>query len=244
MRRFHRWFGVGSAAIVLLTVVTGLLWAYGPWIFWEPGYREKKHPVATVPFENIQVSPPEAIRAAQAQLGAEAVVSAVTLRSEVGHALYEITATAGGQDRAALVDAITGTPLSPLTPELATKIARQYVAGQPAVQSVTLLDQFKHRSGKVHDSVYQVNFDTENKAEIFVAANSGQLIEDQDSTRRIHFWVMRLHMLNFFGFKKTLTIIPGTAILLLIGSGLWLSRKRKARRLKDGSVARETVELY
>jgi FtsZ-interacting cell division protein ZipA len=50
---------------------------------------------------------------------------------------------------------------------------------------------------------------------------------------------MRLHMLNFFGFKKTLTIIPGTTLLLLIGSGLWLSRRRKARTFRDAGSARK-----
>lgn len=232
MRRFHRWLGVGATVFVLLSVITGLLWAYGPYLFWGSGYREKKHPDPIASYEAIKLTPGDAIRVAREQLGSTAVISTITLRSDLGKALYELTATVDGKERAALIDGNTGVAFSPLTPELATQIARQYVHGEPPLKAVTLLDQFKHRSGKIHESVYQVQFQAEKNPELFISAQSGQLIEDQDDSRRIHFWVMRLHQLNFFGFKKTLTIIPGTALLMLTFSGLWLSRRRKARSLR------------
>ncbi|MHA3775196.1 PepSY domain-containing protein [Verrucomicrobiota bacterium sgz303538] len=229
MRRFHRWLGLGSTAIVLATVVTGLLWAYAPYLYWAGGYMEKKHPTAIASFDQIALTHQYSIRIAREQLGKDAVVSSVTLRSELGTALYEVTGQREGKEVTVLIDAASGKVLSPLTPEFATQIARQYVAGEPPVQCVKLLDQFEHRSGKTYKSVYQVRFQLPKNPEILLSAASGKILEDQDDVRRFHFGVMRLHQLNFFGFKKTLTIIPGTAMLLLIVSGVMLSRRRKSR---------------
>lgn len=232
MRRFHRWLGLGSTVIVLLAVITGLLWAYAPYLYWAGGYLERKHPVAAASFDGISLTHQDAIRLAREQLGQGGAVSSVTLRSELGTALYEVTGQRESKEVTVLIDAREGKIVSPLAPEFASRIAGQYVAGEPAVASVTLLDQFKHRSGKIHESVYSVRFQLPKNPEILLSAYTGKIIEDQDDVRRFHFWIMRLHQLNFFGFKKTLTIIPGTAMLLLVGTGLVISRKRKSRASK------------
>ena len=225
MRRFHRWFGVGSAIVVVLAPVTGLLWAYAPYLYWESGYLERKHPAAIADYGSVTLTPQDAMRLVRAQLGGDAKISAVTLRSELGSPIYEVA----GENLAALVDARSGAVMSPLAPDVATRIAAQYVRGTPPLASTTLLEQFLHRSGKIHRAVYQVRFDAPGNPEIFISARNGAIIEEQDAARRFHFWIMRLHQLNFFGFKKTLTIIPGGAIVILVASGLVLSRRAKAR---------------
>jgi uncharacterized membrane protein YkoI len=229
MRRFHRWLGVGSAVFVLLAAVTGLLWAYAPYLYWESGYMERKHPVTSVTFDAVSLTHQDAIRLALKQLGEGATVIAVNLRSELDLAVYEVASKHNGKKAVVLIDARTGELLSPLTTDLATRIARQYVPGDPAVRSVTLLDKFTHRKGKVWDSVYQVRFQLPRSPEILLSADSGEIIEESDDVRRFHFWVMRLHQLNFFGFHKTLTIVPGAALLILTVSGIALSRRRKSR---------------
>lgn len=225
MRRFHRWLGVGSTVIILLAVLTGLLWAYAPHLYWEDGYLERKHPPVFADYGAVTLTHQDAIRLARQQLGPEAIVSTITLRSELGAPLFEVS----GKNFTVLIDAHTGAVLSPLTPPMATRIAAQYVRGAPPVASTTLLEQFLHRSGKTHQSVYRVRFSAPKNPEIFVCALTGGIIEEQDEVRRFHFWIMRLHQLNFFGFRKTLTIVPGAAVLLLIISGLVLSRRAKDR---------------
>ena len=232
MRRFHRWFGVGSAIVVVLAPVTGLLWAYAPYLYWERGYLERKHPVPIADYSAVTLTPQDAIRVAREQLGGEAKISAVTLRSELGAPVYEVA----GANFALLVDARAGTLMSPLSAEIAARIAAEYVPGRPTASSATLLDEFAHRSGKVHKAVYRVRFDAPNDPEIFISARNGAIIEEQDDARRFHFWIMRLHQLNFFGFKKTLTIIPGAAILLLVASGLVLSRRAKTRAARAQAI--------
>ncbi|HWL54723.1 MAG TPA: PepSY-associated TM helix domain-containing protein [Chthoniobacteraceae bacterium] len=233
MRRFHRWLGLGSTLVILLAVTTGLLWAYAPYLYWQGGYMERKHPVAPASYDGLPTFQ-DALRIVRERVGQGAVITTVTLRTDAGIALYEVTGTREGKGFMILLEARTGAVLSPLTPEFAERIARQYVEGEPSVESAALLEPFVHRSGKSHPSVYRVRFRAPKTPEIFIAADSGRILEEQDDVRRFHFWVMRLHQLNFFGFRKTLTIIPGTALLLLLGSGLVISRRKrsKARREK------------
>ena len=169
-------------------------------------------------------------------------MSAVNLGSDAGIPLYRVAAQQNGKERIVMIDALAGTIISPLTPEFASRFAAQYVHGTPGVESVKLLDTYKHRKGKSYDSVYLVRFQQEKSPEILLSAHSGEIIEDQDDVRSFHFWVMRLHQLNFFGFKKTLTIIPGAALLMLTISGIVISRRRKARSVKPGKTARVETE--
>lgn len=226
MRRFHRVFGVGSAVFITLTAVSGLLWAYAPYLYWEGGYLERKHAPVPFDFGAVTLTHQDAIRAARELLGPDAAVTGVTLRSELGAPLFEITS----EKASVVVDGRSGVALTPIPAQMAARIAAQYVRGTPPVESTTLLEQFVHRSGKIHSSVYRVRFAAPRTPAIFISARNGAIIEEEDDVRRFHFGIMRLHQLNFFGFRKTLTIIPGTAILLLLVSGLVLSRRSKTSR--------------
>ena len=229
MRRLHYWIGLGSAAILLVTVVTGLLWAYAPFLYWEGGYMKRKTPVNQLGAADISLSPQEILEIAHAKFLPEAVITAVTLRNDFGVPLYEVTGRLQEKDDTILIDARSGAVLSPLTPELAEQAARQYISGAPPLRKAALLDEFHHRSGKVYEAVYRVSFDTEDDRAILLDAHSGKILEEETNWRRFHFQIMRLHQLNFFGFHKTLTIIPGTALLVLLGSGLWIGLRRKFR---------------
>src|SRR3546814_17425847 len=64
----------------------------------------------------------------------------VTLRSDAGRLLYDFRyKTPDGQAHAALLDAVSGTWISPLAEDDAVHFPRPYVAGRPAVADATLL---------------------------------------------------------------------------------------------------------
>jgi uncharacterized iron-regulated membrane protein len=203
MRPFHRWLGIGSSIVLLLAAVTGILWAYAPHLYWKPGYLEKKHSVPHPPFDSIATTHQEIARRVSQEFGASAAITSINLRSDAGMAFFEVAVLADGKESTVLFD------------EAGNKIS---------------LPQWQHRSYKIHENVWRVRFADEAESEVFLSAYSGKILEDQDKARRFHFWVMRLHQLNFFGFKKVLTIIPGSALILLVVSGLVISRKRRARR--------------
>jgi uncharacterized iron-regulated membrane protein len=229
MRPFHRWLGIGSSIVLLLAAVTGILWAYAPHLYWKPGYLEKKHSVPHPPFDSIATTHQEIARRVSQEFGASAAITSINLRSDAGMAFFEVAVLADGKESTVLFDE-AGNKISPIDAALAERIARQYVPGNPTLATIVLLPQWQHRSYKIHENVWRVRFADEAESEVFLSAYSGKILEDQDKARRFHFWVMRLHQLNFFGFKKVLTIIPGSALILLVVSGLVISRKRRARR--------------
>ena len=50
--------------------------------------------------------------------------------------------------------------------------------------------------------------------------------------RRFHFFVTRLHQLRFFGFDKTLLILPGGALVFLLATGLLLAARDGRKRMR------------
>ena len=75
--------------------------------------------------------------------------------------------------------------------------------------------------------VYTVNVESKKgMKEVWVDADTGEAeLAPKDRALEFHVWVMRIHRLGFFGTKKELTAIPGTALLLMIVTGLFLLKR-------------------
>ena len=235
IRRFHRSIGLSGLIFILATTLTGLLWAYAPYLYWKPGYLKKKQTMASPSLMKVTLTTQEALKVASSRAG-EANFTAVHRRSDFGKVLYEVIYEKAGQSKSLLIDAETVEILTPLTKDLAITIARQYVVENPPVKSIAAIENFQHRSGKNISSAFLVTFDQMGDPEIVIDRSSGEVVEESDRTRRFHFFIMQLHQLNFFGFKKTLTIIPGTILLSLMLSGvvLWL-RPKFIKRYKSSN---------
>lgn len=225
MRRFHRWFGLISAGFILLTVVTGLMWAYAPHFYWEAGYKERKSETPAPPISAATIGIADVVSRVPGDL------RAVALRRDFGRLVYE--ARPSGDAPAVLIDGVSGEVLSPLSEPLAAQAARQYVPDAFTLEGVDMLDVFRSRDGITHGPTAVARFAEGGGTEIFIDRMTGHLIEDQDRMRRFHFWIMRLHKLSFLGFKKELTIIPGLSILTMLLSGLLIFRRIRARRVSD-----------
>lgn len=238
MRQFHRLLGVAFVLFFLNSALTGLLWAYAPLLYWEDGYMRKKSSAPSPVPQKASLTISEAVEIAQRAVGPDLPVASVALRPDFGRLLYDVQYQRNGSTEAFLLDAITGESLSPLTEANAVKIARQYVRGRPEVESVFLLDDFVPRTGTKGIPAYRVRFRQPGSPEIFIHRDSGQILEDQDRSRRFHFLIMKLHQLNFFAFRKTLTIIPGLSLLAMIATGVvvWVSPRIRssANRRRKG----------
>ena len=75
---------------LLLTAVTGLLWAYAPYLYWSPGYMEKKTAFPSPPFSEAAFSFPEAIGVLQDREGRKIEAESILLRKDFGRLVYEI----------------------------------------------------------------------------------------------------------------------------------------------------------
>jgi uncharacterized iron-regulated membrane protein len=239
-RRIHRLIALASAIVLVSSAVTGLLWAYSPYLFLDDGYMRKKAPIVGPRATEAVVTAQETMAAAR-QAGYRGQIQIVTLRSDFGRLLWEVQMRTGEDAQTFLMDAISGERLSPLSPEQAAVIAGQYVRGAPPVEQVLFEERFIGRSDRARPvPAYRVSFKQAKHPEIVIHRDTGVILADEDTGRRIHFFITNLHQLNYFGFKKTLTAVAGVPLLLLVVTGLFMwirPRLRRARLASRGAVA-------
>ena len=237
-RRVHRVIALTSAVVLLSSACSGLLWAYSSYLYLDDGYMKKKAPAAGPPVTEAVVTVRDAIAAAR-RGGRRGQIQSATLRSDFGRVLWEVQVR-GEDSHPFLMDAITGEALSPLTAEQAAVIAAQYVRGNPPVAEVVFEERFQPRAGQARPSpAYRVRFRQSRSPEIVIHRDTGGILAEEDTGRRIHTFVTNLHQLNYFGFKKTLTAAAGLPLLLLVFTGLvmWVRpRLRRARHARIESI--------
>ena len=241
VRLVHRWFGMGALGFLLLSVVTGLLWADAKFLYWADHYKEKVRPLVGPSLEAATLSVERAMVKAKAAVGGRASIEQVLLRSDFGRLFYELKLRVEGVSTTLLLDAITGEQLSPISSDLAPAIAQQYVRTPASVTAVEM-ERYTPRKKKRAQDAVRVRFDDADATEIVLDRQTGEILEDEGRWRRVHFAVMQLHQLNFFGFEKTLLNIPGVPILLMSLSGclLWIFHRVRKRR-SQSITFRETA---
>ncbi|MDP2735237.1 MAG: PepSY domain-containing protein, partial [bacterium] len=176
MRRFHRWLGIVFGLFLLSSAVTGILWAYAPYLYWKPGHMEKKAPLPSPPLTDAVLSIPEAVRRLQEKEEGKIEAQSVLLRKDFGRLLYEIEYKVSGGKHRFVIDAKSGDFLSPLSEELTVEIARQYVAGNPPLESVVLLSNWVHRNKIAGVRAFRVRFQDAGRTEVFLDPETGHIL--------------------------------------------------------------------
>ena len=237
IRQAHRWVGLGALGFLLLSVTTGLLWADSKFLYWDDHYKEKVRPLTGPPVESAALPLDRMFALAKEAVGGYAVVEQTSLRADFGRLFYDVKLGAGGVSTTVLLDAITGERLSPITQELAPIIAAQYVRSPAAVIGVEAEWYTPRKKKRALDAV-RVRFDDAAGTEIVLDRQTGEILEDEGRWRKVHFAVMQLHQLNFFGFEKTLLNFTGIPVLLIGISGLalWGVQRARTRRAKSAKL--------
>lgn len=224
-RAAHRVIARVSLVFIAVSGVTGLLWALRTLFYWDADYMTRKHEILSPPLTAARIDVHEALH--QLGMHAEAKIEpvSVSLRGEVGRLIYELYYLApDAKPQTALVDAVSGDWLSPLRREDAIRFARQYIEGEPRVESAELLENWVSRkAAKKERPAWRIGFADPGRTEIFSDPFTGGILEDQDASRRFHFFIMKLHQFHFFGTNKELTILSGLPLLVLLTTGLWLA---------------------
>ncbi|GJL56032.1 MAG: hypothetical protein NPIRA02_31640 [Nitrospirales bacterium] len=229
-RRMHRTIGASSVGILFFMVVTGLLWANAQHTYWDAGYKERVGRIPPVPPVNsAHVLLKDVFNYVQEKtLHSEKEIEEIILRQDFGHLLYAVKLSDPSTPSTLLIDAMTAEPLSLISPNLARIIAQQYVSEESPITSVTM-ESYTPRKTNIAKEAVCVDFGEPKPATIILDRHSGRILEDESPWRRVHFLVAQLHQLNFFGFNKTLLNIPGTLLLIMSLSGLWLWRLQVIR---------------
>lgn len=219
---------ITSGIFLSVTAITGILWAYAPHLYFKDGYLKKKNNLPELPLNLAAVPVKDALKKASVFFSTEAGIQSATLRADGGRLFFEVQRKVGKETHSVLIDAVSGEVVSPVSEKLAIALAAQYVAGSPAVKSAEAYPDYRHRNGKKFAAVYIVTFGAPGNPEILIDRNSGLIVDETDNLRTFHFWVMKLHQLQFFGTRKELTAIPGLALIFLVVTGLmiWFRRYR------------------
>jgi uncharacterized membrane protein YkoI len=249
-RLLHRWVGIAVVGFLLLSVGTGLLWANARFLYWDDHYKEKLHPLPSVSLDNALLPPIAIGDRVRSLAGRDITIDQVTLKSDFGALVYEVRVRQAKTKHVWLIDATTMESLSPISEGLASRIAQQYVRESAAITNVKL-ESYLPRKKHTPVEAIRVSFDDTNKTQIILDRYTGDILEDEGRWRRIHFMVMQLHQLNFFGFEKTLLNLPGIPLLLLgisgalIGALQWMRTRRARRRSgqQDVSVGKKILTV-
>ncbi|ORU90958.1 MAG: hypothetical protein A6F72_00080 [Cycloclasticus sp. symbiont of Poecilosclerida sp. N] len=235
-RKLHYWTAGIAFFFLLITTITGILWAYAPYMYWESGYKEKQNKSQSISMDDISkaITLPKMFEYTQLCTEKDTKVMSFSLVREVNSLFYRINSidSDGGKDNT-LINAINGKCLSPLPKNLAIAFARQYVPTETLLIDANLLDNWIHRKKSKGRLAWRIQFNDSGKTEIFIDPYHGVILEDQNTARRFHWWIMKLHQFNFFGTHKILSIISGVPLLIILFSGgfmLWVRIKRKYQR--------------
>jgi hypothetical protein len=219
--RIHRTIAIIVLPLLLISITTGFFRANQKW-YWEDGYKRKKHPPA-ISIEKELIPVKSLVEKVDSISQKKNKFQEISLQAENEALYYKLITTSKGRY---LVEAYTGTVVSPLSSKLASAFALQYVKEKPAVKSVELLKKYIARRGKEIKPAYKVMFDNDVHSEIYLDYYTGEIIEDIDDNRQFGMWVLRLHEYDFFDSKRSITSMVGISMLLLSFSGLWIYKIR------------------
>lgn len=221
VRGVHRAAGLVLAIFFFSSALTGITWAMSKHIYWAPDYMKPKREASGPPLSSVRLSIADAL----AIFGDGA--RAVTLRQDSGLLLYEVT----GKKRTVIIDAITGRTLTPLSANDASRFASQYVKGADQhIASATLEPRWVSRRHDPPRAAYVIRYQRPASTEIVIDRDSGRILEESDPQRRVHFFITRLHQLDYFGSEKALTLIPGIGLLMMTATGLGIARRKQRLR--------------
>lgn len=226
--RIHRTIGIIVVPLILLSTATGVFRANQKW-YWEAGYKKKKQP-SDFSIDKAFVSINSLTRKIDSISGKKNQYEKINVKQENKNVYYELL-TASKEKY--LAEAYTGKIVSPLSSELASDFAVQYVKEKSPVKSCELLKEYVPRKSKEIKPAYRVEFDNSVHSEIYLDYYTGEIIEDIDDNRKFGMWIVRLHDYDFFDSKRLLTTVIGISIVLLSFSGLWIYRIRLKKRTES-----------
>jgi uncharacterized iron-regulated membrane protein len=184
----HKWLGLIVGAQLIVWTVTGLFFAS----FHIIDVRGEKliHPpehAGKIDVSRVKLSTTDALKAVAEDQPAE-----VILKPLAGDPVYEVRADIG----VFVVSAETGSVLSPLSEELARKVATAAWAGEGALQSIELLETAPHESG-LTGQVWAAHFAGEGHPTLYVTASNGQTSLPRTDLWRTYDFFWSLHIMDW-----------------------------------------------
>ncbi|MFN8582076.1 MAG: PepSY domain-containing protein [Gemmatimonadaceae bacterium] len=241
----HRWMGIILGVIVAVWFLSGIMMMYYPYPELTARERLENAPPLRLPPGGLNVSFADALRVAGTQAGRVATTARLLIWR--GRAAYALYAERGvHREGVALVDATSGTLLSPLTPEQAVAVASERF-GLTGVTAVELLPRSDHyymgSEKKGSFPVFRVRFDDAKRTAVYVTATTGEVVAKVDRFTRVSTWLgtvphwlyfQNLYYDHFDVWLWISIVLPGAATLMGL-SGMVLGAVQLFPRRRRGS---------
>jgi uncharacterized membrane protein YkoI len=222
--KIHKTTAIIVVPLLIMAIITGFFKANQK-LYWEDGYKKKKHEANFTVDEDL--CPIKTITKNIDSISKQKnKFEEISLRRENGKLFYKLSSVAKTKY---LADAISGNIISPINENLAKEFAKQYVKDNKQITSCELIKNYKGRKAREAKPTYKISFKNSVHSEIYLDADTGDIIEDIDDNRTFGIWVMRLHEYDFFDSKKIVTI----AMMFLSLSGIWIYKIRKKKKTSE-----------
>jgi uncharacterized iron-regulated membrane protein len=242
-RRVHRYLGLVIGIQLFLWTLSGLVFSWNSIrdVRGDSRIREPQRvDLGTLDFVDLQ----EVLRN---HFATEKVIS-VSLKMLVDRPVYELEIEANSQIRHELVDALSNTRLSPITPEMAAKIAKADFVPEAAVRSVERIDSASSHSeyrGKELPA-FRVGLEHPSNTVIYVSANRGLVTARRNDQWRVFDFFWMLHTMDYQGrdnfnhwLLKTVSVFGLITVIsgFVLGAGTsGLFRKKRRKVPADSSL--------
>jgi len=185
----HRWLGIAAGLMLVIWYGSGLYvhWRALPSVL----TSEEQHRAAGSP---LKLSDPAIDFGGILQAYGHRPCKEIRLRRAGSRLVYEIRPVTG---RGEIIDAQTGTTLSPIDPPLAEEIAQGFAPGV-AIGASTLLQEPDTYSSRLQMPVYRVGFSDDQRTAVYIDPNTGSILARARTRERMYYLFGSIpHFLNF-----------------------------------------------
>ena len=228
--RLHKWLALVVGLQVLAWVGGGLLMTALP----IERVRGEHKVAASLP-PSLEPARLISVREAARSAGIETLTGA-----SLGHLLSEPVWRLRGAGGTVMVDAATGSVLSPLGEAAARAVAVADYAGQGGIEGALLLTDPPAEYGRP-GAVWQVRFDDRDATTLYVDPQSGIVRARRSTTWRVFDFAWRLHVMDYddgADFNHPLVVGAAGAALILVIAGFVLLFIRMRRSVIIWRAAR------
>ena len=224
MRRWwfvvHKWLGLIIGLQVLAWMVSGVFMTVVP----IEEVRGEHNVRRAGPIDLRQH--PTLISADQAMSAQPGLVTRLELSELLGTPVWRIDIE--GQP-AAIIDARSGTSLSPIDEAKAKEIATSDFAGKGAIVGATLIASDPPIEYRGALPVWQLVFDDDDDTHLYVSQATGKIVARRSGTWRVYDFLWALHIMDYEtrgNFNNWLVILASTAglVLTITGFGILVYR--------------------
>jgi uncharacterized iron-regulated membrane protein len=224
VRRTHKWIGFIVGVQALLWMISGLYMVVVPL---EVIHGDHLAHVSTAPLK------PAASRVGQGDLATlYPGITSVRLKNMLGKEVYEIKQ---GSD-AALIDAASGTRISPLDRETIKALAEEAYVGDGSVRGIEWVVKAPREIGARPLPLWAVHYEEFGDTTLYYSPHTGDLVARRHNLWRWFDFVWMLHIMDYQereDVNNTLLRIASLTGLAFALSGAWLllySFKRRTRK--------------